>query len=130
MLIKTSELAGRALDLAVAKALGAGFIKNPESQTWLVHLPSPLFGDQPRWSRGAPAYSTNPTHGQPIIESRKICTTYYESDEWGQPCERGWMAFIHDGRFSYGPTALIAAMRCLVQFEMGSEIEVPEELLS
>jgi hypothetical protein len=40
MKIKTSELTGAALDIAVAVAKGAKIVKTPESQSWMLQLAS------------------------------------------------------------------------------------------
>ena len=64
-------------------------------------------------------YSTQWVLGGPIIEREKLTIEWTGED---------WMAFIrHDEEF-FGPTPLIAAMRCYVSSKLGDEIEVPEEL--
>ena len=58
-------------------------------------------------------------HGGPIIEREKITTEWTGED---------WMAYIrHDDEF-FGPTPLIAAMRCYVASNLGDEINLPGEL--
>lgn len=100
--------------------------------------------------------STNWSQGGPIIDREKIstisCDTDYQdfADAW--IAERGAQSYsestehqCHDamiqiyvendgGRFSkdgpfYGPTLLIAAMRCYVASKLGNEVEIPKELL-
>jgi len=111
--MKTTELTGPALDWAVAicEDLHTGFpgywsnsvIEAVENET-----------DNPF------AYSTDWSQGGPIIEREKIGllpsgTAYYERD---------------GGTFySYGPTPLIAAMRCYVASKLGDEVEVLDELV-
>lgn len=111
MKIKTSELTVIALDWAVAKC--------EDSDTSIEHflaMHSHYYHDH-----GTFDYSTNWGQGGPIIEREGIGlmpsrTAYYELD---------------GGTFySYGDTALIAAMRCFVAAKLGDEVEVPDELLS
>jgi len=41
-----------------------------------------------------------------------------------------WVAALPwPNRFNFGPTPLIAAMRCFVASKLGDEVDVPEELL-
>ena len=42
--------------------------------------------------------------------------------------EHGWMAGIINTAQAYGPTPLIAAMRCYVASKLGDEVNIPEEL--
>lgn len=45
----------------------------------------------------------------------------------------GWQAdkYLHTEKVTgFGPTPLIAAMRCLVASRLGDEVDIPEELLS
>ena len=65
--------------------------------------------------------STNWAQGGPIIERERILI---------QPeiCSNAWNAISMQGTEDYGPTPLIAAMRCYVASKLGDEIEVPSEL--
>lgn len=74
------------------------------------------------------AYSTDWAQGGPIIEreggtlwsrgaSGWVCKTRYDS------------ANDKEGPTAYGPTPLIAAMRCFVASRLGEEVEVPDELM-
>jgi len=113
--MKTSELTGAALDWAVAKCEEhAAFIRDGE--VWSEDPEDPIAFDV--W-----AYSTDWAQGGPIIEREKISTLRY-----GQ-----WIASIpadSTGESSgfYGPTPLLAAMRCYVASKLGDEVEIPEEL--
>ncbi len=117
MKMKTSELEGAALDWAVNECEG-GYDRNV------------LTTDGQRRLR-THNYSTNWTKGGPIIERMEIGIKRHA------PCSAGreWEASPSitakgaGGRWGYGPTPLIAAMRCLVASKLGDEIEVPEELL-
>jgi hypothetical protein len=116
--MKTSELTGAALDWAVAKCefVGAplinivcGVLNTTESDNW-----------QP---------STDWAQGGPIIEREGIsviCWSFH-SMPWKASIEGGTDAGV-DLYVEYGPTPLIAAMRCYVGSKLGNEVDVPEEL--
>lgn len=103
MKIKTSELTTAALDWAVARAIGE-------------YRPVPV-----------PTYSTDWAQGGPIMDREKI-STCWEGTTWvatlfNKNCGETWYGH------HYGPTPLIAAMRCFVASKLGDEVEIPEELL-
>lgn len=102
MKIKTSELTGAALDWAVAKCEN-----EPE---YLLNKPW-------RASELLSQYSTDWAQGGPIIEREKISVIEGFNDEW--------QAGKRPHKFSYGPTPLIAAMRCYVASKLGAEVDVP-----
>jgi hypothetical protein len=105
--MKTSELTGAALDLAVAKCeVGAEFIGD---------IDDPHF------------YSTDWAQGGPIIEREELTLSHSLYDHVFYGRARPWCA-EKNGRMEYGPTPLIAAMRCYVASKLGDEIEVPAEL--
>jgi hypothetical protein len=102
MKVKTDELTGPALDWAVNQ------IEECCDDPW------------------TPLFSTNWSQGGPIIERERIGI-----EPWGS--ELTWLAQTYNeaGRVlhrQYGPTPLIAAMRCYVAAHLGNEVEVPEEL--
>ena len=119
--MKTGELTGAALDWAVAKCEGV---------TWMA-FPGYLY------QHGEGHYSTDWAQGGPIIEREQLSVEpLYTAD--GLDC---WVAFGHNLRYDdhgnyiqgsdnrqYGPTPLIAAMRCYVASKLGDDIDVPEEL--
>lgn len=108
--MKTSELTEAALDWAVAKALGAETEYNFETDKgWL-----------------GPEYQSDWKWGGPIIERERFRLEPMYQDS-------GWLAFSSDEfdpnkRVGFGPSPLVAAMRCLVASKFGDEIEIPEEL--
>lgn len=109
MKIKTSELTGAALDWAVEQIeSGAGPDKAQKQWRYFGRVFHP---------------STDWAQGGPIIEREKMQTKFCGD-------YLGWGA-IKDGYVAgcFGPTLLIAGMRCHVTLEMGDEIDVPEELL-
>lgn len=126
MKIKTSELTGAALDWAVTICEG-----------WSVSVNEFMRSQQ---SSSKFAYSTVWAKGGPIVEREDINVNRYthsEVTEGGQEIYRkdGWTAFTTATGYwitptrQYGPTPLIAAMRCRVASKLGNEIDVPEELL-
>ena len=100
--MKTSELTGHFLNVAVALAMGQ----------------KPPFGIDGFFP------STDWSQGGPLIEEWMIdCNTY----------RNGWRAARHVSTaptYGYGPTPLIAAMRCYVKSKMGEEINIPSEVSS
>ena len=124
MKVKTSELTGAALDWAVAKCEG----KAPKIDCtsfkgafiYRVYLGwSYAFSVNGSIVEYTP--STDWARGGPIIERTGICLEYSLIPD-------RWCACIMADQEVYGPTALIAAMRCLVADSMGDEVEIPEEL--
>lgn len=121
MKIKTSELTGRAL------AYAAGVAEGCVVETW--HTKSVAIR-----SSGVPrSVPWNPhsdwAQGGPIIEREFIQIGAWRNDA----PEHRWQADQHndDGDWIlFGPTPLIAAMRCFVASKLGDEIDIPEELLS
>lgn len=105
--MKASELQGAALDWAVAKAIGE-------------YKPAAV-----------PAYSTDWAQAGPIIEREEIGT------KRRMPCMRGeeWEASGSVGAkgagysHAFGPTPLIAAMRCYVASRLGEDVDMPDELI-
>jgi hypothetical protein len=124
MKIKTNNLTGPALDWAVAKCEGLSFTHGDYEYT----LDGRVF------QRGGCSverrYSTNWSQGGPIIDREKIDCV---ADPNGKDA---WMGQLYATRLagnkvvrSYGPTPLVAAMRCYVAYKLGAEVDVPEELL-
>ena len=69
-------------------------------------------------------YSTNWAKGGPIIEREFIDVVYCPGDAaW-----RASMDMREKTHEQYGPTPLIAAMRCYVASKLGDTIEIPEEI--
>lgn len=107
MKVKTSELTGAALNWAVAMADGAA---------WAVWRFMEHRAD------GHMRYSTDWAQGEPIIEREGIDVDYWPDGDY-------WQA-TSDTNDSFGPTPLIAAMRCYVASKLGDEIDVPDALAS
>ena len=116
MKVKTSELQGAALDWAVAKCEGlkvrviSGVCHDAELLDMQVDGDTRII------------YSTDWAQGGLIIEQECICVGL----SMDAPI---WYANKGPERYhQFGPTPLIAAMRCYVASKMGDEIELPEEL--
>lgn len=112
--MKTSELTGAALDWAVAMAEGEN------AETFRLYYANSGYDQLPPEFH----YSTEWEQGGPIIEREKIVVIPPHDDI------EDWEAYhptrIHNEE--YGPTPLIAAMRCYVASKLGEEIEIPKEL--
>ncbi len=134
MRAKTSELTGKALDWAVAIARGL----KPEDIYIACHGLCRRLRDDNGELDGS--YMTGPDllfsrkweAGGPIIEREEIgtkrnapCTKGREWEAMGSITARG-----AGYGWAYGPTPLIAAMRCYVASKLGDEVDVPDELLT
>lgn len=122
MKIKTSELTDLALDWAVT------MIEKPEACEYGVED----WRGQRRQTvkNGEYVYRWHQSwaQGGPIIEREKITIDY---DHEGPTLMWEAKHFAFDGtelQREYGPTPLIAAMRCYVASKLGDTVDVPEEL--
>lgn len=141
-LLKTSDLTGPALDWAVATALGISFTLHRGRPAQVKHFdpegPAHDFDASANKMYLYLQYSTNWADGGPLLEPNDIiywrdgenfralmpdhdsCGGYYDPD-----C--GVLdVSTFDGQ--EGPTALIAATRCLVSQRFGQDIDVPDEV--
>ena len=120
--MKTSGLTGAALDWAVAK------LESKASPTGMDQADIALYRSTATnawmYKRWAIHYSTDWAQGGPIIEREFIAIS-----RGGSYSENFWFASLgfSDNRI-YGPTPLIAAMRCYVVSKLGDKIEIPEGL--
>ena len=99
--MKTHELTGTALDWAVQQCEGQ---RTDIDFAWW-------------WEDYSP--STNWAQGGAIIEREGLTITHQQNQ---------WAAQTDDDLFAFGPTPLIAAMRCYVASVLGAKIDVPVEL--
>lgn len=111
--MRTQELTGDDLDLAVAKALGLQVDKDGK-RYWRRVFDE--LDDFP-----IPNYAIDPEAAMPIIEREFICLN---GDDGAPGMPASWTASIFDdGEIkAYGPTAQIAAMRCFVASRLGDEV--------
>lgn len=123
MKIKTADLIGPALDWAVAQCESVEVEYINDGITRCILRVSPFTGmyrPSVDWAQGGP-----------IIERKEIGL------KRNAPCSKGreWEASPSitakgaGGKWGYGPTLLVAAMRCYVASELGDEVDIPEELL-
>jgi hypothetical protein len=122
MLVKTSELTGAALDWAVAKCEGKNGVLHGITHCIVIASASGVY-------KGTWRPSTDWSQAGPIIERIKgfLLKHWLESNREGQ-CQ----AEIHnyDGDWiAFGPTPLVAAMRCYVAIKFGDTVEIPDQLL-
>jgi hypothetical protein len=119
--MKTSELHGAALDWAVAQCEGADFFA-------LMGWDDDRLCYLTEWGEDFEP-SVNWQQAGRIIEREEISIVReFSSNEvqWA-----AWMpAAVRDDSeaFGYGPTALVAAIRCYVTSKLGDEVEVPSDL--
>jgi hypothetical protein len=132
--MKTSELTGHALNWAVAQAEGdkvfrprlgrpsnwdkEAYLADGSDDRWVVRVQNPKVAHFVDWTYNP---SGDWMQGGPIIEREGISIEYAADPE-------KWCACIMADQEVYGPTALIAAMRCYVASKLGDEVEIPAEL--
>ena len=137
--MKTSELTDIALDWAVSVAEGdkvyrprlgrpadwdkEAYLKDGSDDRWVVRVENPKVAHFVDWTYNP---SGDWMQGGPIIERESINTRYDPDCNKAQ----AWEASDDIDFFEamYGPTPLIAAMRCYVASMLGDDIEIPEEL--
>lgn len=121
MKIKTSVLTLEQLNWAVATCEGYTPLVHSHLATVMVERRNARGVMQPEHLSSL-RYSTDWELGGPIIEQEGISLL----DPTGNDID-AWRAYC-GGHLAYGPTPLIAAMRCYVASKLGDEVEVPEEL--
>ncbi len=119
--MKTSELTGLALDWAVAKCeglklfdrLGVAYIMDPRQPQFNI-----AFEPSTDWAQGGPIIERE-IHAFDHMQSNRVTAIIKRKD-------------MNNGGFThgYGPTPLIAAMRCYVASKLGDEIDIPKELVA
>ena len=114
MKIRTAELTGLALNWAV------GFARTLSAVNGRVILARDLMARAIKEGMTSP--STDWAEGGPIIERGGF--QVYPSASFG------WCATQSDGLGQFfGPTPLIAVMRCYVASQLGDEVDVPDNLV-
>lgn len=118
MRVKVKDLEGAALDWAVAK-VQVPKLQQPELGILLLLV---------EYRKYKP--STDRSQGKPIITAEKIAwIDNGRRDRAGKPYK--WLASknLSDPLINYyGPTWLIASMKCFVGTAVGEEIDIPEGL--
>lgn len=138
MKIKTNEATGPVLDWLVAAALNAQHGEDRVIKVCRRESGTPAWIERENYPGSAPIYhrfapSTDWQQGEPIIDRDNIAhspSATADSDE-----AHRWAAEMRDTAGKriakcYGPTPLIAAMRCYVASKLGEEIDIPDELLA
>ena len=141
MKIKTNELKDQALDWAVAKCEGDKLFRaclgRPDDWNGAAYRAGDTTDE--RWETRVQVanvawfadYTYNPSinwsQGGPIIERERPTLSHSPYDHVVYGREQPWCAEKR-GRMSYGPTPLIAAMRCYVASVLGTEVEVPNKV--
>jgi len=119
MKVKTSELSGAPFNWAVAKCEGL------KEEDFVLIETDNLYG--PQWV--GPEYSIDWSYSGPIIERERIAIGFdrFCDIDCGLAI---WSACKYNDLVAgYGPTPLIAAMRCYVASKLGDEVEIPSELM-
>ena len=119
MKIKTSKLVGHALDWAVAKCEAYKEKDFCSDDKYFRDEDDIWYSPSTDWAQGGP-----------IIEREEINILKLEETlpDAMAPHPACWSGHI-DGIFvRYGPTPLIAAMRCYVASKLGDEIKIPDNL--
>jgi hypothetical protein len=124
--IKISEVQGPVLDWLVGVALGRTDITFDDfdelGMGCVQAEPDPFMNYSRCW-----APSRYWQQGGPILDREKITLSslFWEKDGW-----KAWKWKDHDAAFDhFGPTMLIAGLRCFLASRLGEYAEVPEELL-
>ena len=148
MKTKTADLIGPALDWAVAKCEGVPLVYR--GRKWPTDGAATI--EYAPWSvnpvvNGAGPYvaslcreqyspSVDWAQGGPLIERENIGLEKHRLDGLYQWAACDWHPVVVQGytclersKYVYGPTPLIAAMRCLVAATLGDEVDVPDELV-
>ena len=116
--IKVPEATELQLDWIVAKCEDKNGVLHDDGITRCIVIAAPSGVYKGRYTP-----TVNWAHGGPIIEGEHL------QSHWAGPV-LGYAAMHPDcKKYSYGPTMLIAAMRCFVASRLGDEVTVPEALL-
>jgi hypothetical protein len=138
--MKTNELTGHALNWAVAQAEGdkvyrprlgrpsdwdkEAYLKDGSDDRWVVRVQNPRVAHFVDWTYNP---SGDWMQGGPIIEREGInLDNYAKNPQWSAwtPAPERESGEAQ----AFGPTPLIAAMRCYVASKLGAEIDIPKEL--
>jgi hypothetical protein len=126
--MKTADLEGAALDWAVVKA-EVITLNSDDHEPIVTNNPNHPIGINYSGERTSCFEPWSPSEdwsqGGPIIERERL---WIQPEIGKEGCGNAWYAISLDGNDSYGPTPLIAAMRCYVASRLGDEVDVPEEL--
>ena len=123
--VKVSEASDVVLDYMVAVAAEHNIVWDSITPWVDIGDTNKLIG--PNWkSCGKPCGWSPSTHGgdgMPIIEREKISIIFDISNDVAA------RTTAYPPEYHYGPTILLAAMRCYVTSKPGPEVEVPDVLV-
>ena len=121
--MKTLELTGAALDWAVAIVEGMRIEVRPKSACGRpLYVLAAEQGREPwLWYP-----STDWAQGGPIIEREGISIAWNGTGRW--QAANASHHVLPDYVTAFGPTPLVAGMRCFCASKLGDEVTVPEEL--
>lgn len=123
--VKTAELSGKALDLAVAEVVGW----QPRTYRDGMVICSAMPGDE-----CVAAPSSDWSQGGPLMEKYHVQTSY-NGQGFRTATGEYWCAYAckpsgqEERPSGGGPTPLIAACRAIVAAKLGDTVQVPAELL-
>lgn len=125
MMIKVSEATDDQLNWLVAKCM-----EHQWRCSWMLEKDGfwSWHSYEQAWGNPTPEYTTDWAQGGPIID-RMVADGY--SIQRGE-FDTGVKVMRFKGgdiECQFGPTPLIAAMRCFVVSKLGDEVEIPNELL-
>ncbi len=125
--MKTAELTGLALDWAVAKCEGVtvDYVDDEINRCLLMRMGG-RFNPSTNWAQAGS-----------IIEREGISVMLSFRDSYAEGanarpsgwCARKYQYGVLNEPLRYGPTPLIAAMRCYVASKLGDEVDIPTELM-
>ena len=128
MKIKTADLTGPALDWAVAKceAVEVEYINDGITRCILRVSPfTGMYRPSVDWAIGGPLIQRECLG---IEKHRLDGPRQWAACNWHSVVVQGYTC-LERSKYIYGPTPLIAAMRCLVAATLGDEVDVPDELV-
>jgi hypothetical protein len=117
--MKTNDLIGPALDWAVAKAENFPVVIVGTNKFRIWKGTKVPFDPSTNWGDGGPIIDRE-------LCSLVRCQTNDEPEYWEAVAGH---EYDHNSVRGYGPTPLIAAMRCFVASKLGEEVDVPKELM-
>lgn len=130
MKVAVQDLAGAALDWSVAVCEGGRWDADRCLFVWA------FLGIKDAFIQAAPPYSSSWQDGGPIIEREGLTVRTLWLDGRRRNGEDAYRVDLdfHEGRMTlgelsqYGPTPLVAAMRCYVAYTLGDHVELPDEV--
>lgn len=117
--MKTAELAGAALDWAVAEAGGVPIYRSGKTLSRMDVDGGVYWQPSTDWAQGGPIVERE-------IDSHERDGNVFQAVKFD--AEGNFSIFERIGHHAFGPTLLIAAMRCYVASKLGDEIDIPKEL--